>query len=153
MPHERQNLLGAHGLGKGLGAVLRALAPVLVEVQLAVAVEVLERVAIHLDDLGGVHDAQGGAAIGVGHAGPLVLAAGLAGPLGLDLLAVRVDGVLVSRRGGQRVGGRAGGAGAGVAAGEADHAAGDRGGLQEVPSGYVCHVLLPWCDLARMALR
>ena len=92
--HEGQNLLGGELIGQRGRAVCSALAPVLVEVQLAVAVEVLEGQAVDLDHLGGVHDAQLGTTIRISVAGPSV-AGLLARPLCLDVGAVRVDGVLV----------------------------------------------------------
>ena len=137
--HEREDLLGAHCVSEALGAVLVALAPVLVEVELAVAVEVLERVAVDLDDLCGVHDAERGAAL-LGHPRPAV-AHLLGGPLGLDVLAVRVDGVAVGRRRRSPVARRRRGR---VAAGEAHEACRDRGGGQEVPARDVAHFLLPF---------
>ena len=97
--HERQNLLSRELLCQRGRAICSALAPVLVEVELAVAVEVLEGQAVHLDHLRGVHHAQLGPAVGVGVARPAV-AGLLARPLCLDVRAVRVDGVLVGR--GQR---------------------------------------------------
>lgn len=140
VPHERDDLLGGKLIGQGLCTDVDRLAPVLVKVELAVAVRVAEGVAVDLDDLGLLHDAELGARVLVGHADPAV-ARGLGGPLGGGALLVGVDGVLVGGGGGQRVGG-----GSAFAASKADHphqARRDGGGLQEVPTGCVCHNLLP----------
>ena len=136
-PQEREQVVGAHHLGEGLGALVNGLAPVLVEVQLAVAVEVLERVAVDLDDLGGVHDAQDGAAVLVGDLGPAVTDL-LGGPLGLDVVLIGLDGVLVGRGSRERVGGGA----TGVAAGQAHEACGQGGACEETPTRDVLHVFL-----------
>ena len=134
--HEGQDLLGGELICQRGRAICSTLAPVLVEVELAVAVEVLEGQAVHLDDLGSVHNAQLGAAVRVGVAGPAV-AGLLARPLCLDVGAVRVDGVLVGAGRGRS------GTRARVAAGRAGRAArqprergGSRGSREEVPSRY-----------------
>ena len=131
-PDQREDVLDREHLGKRGGAVVDALAPILVEVELAVAVEVLEGVAVDLDDLGRVGNAKRGAAVLVGHARPAV-ANLLAGPLGLGALLVGLDRVLVGGRRGQRVSG--GGCRiVGAATGEADQACGQRRTGNESPA-------------------
>ena len=139
VPHERDDLVGGQLVCQGLGAHAGRLAPVLVEVQLAVAVGVAEGVAVNLDDLGLVHDAQLGAAVLVGDLVPAV-AGLLGGPLCLDVVLVGVDGVLVLGGRGQRVRGRAG---AGAAAGQAHQAGGDGAAGDEAPARDVSHGFLP----------
>ena len=139
VPHERDDLVSGQLVCQGLCANAGRLAPVLVEVQLAVSVGVAEGIAVHLDDLGLVHDAQLGAAVLVGDLVPAV-AGLLGGPLGLDVVLVGIDGVLVLGGRCQRVRGRAG---AGAAAGEAHQAGGDGAASDKAPARDVSHGFLP----------
>lgn len=130
--HELDELLAGELARKVRGAVVGALAPVLEETELAVAVHVAEGVAIDLDDAGRVGNAKRGAAVRVGHARPAV-ADFLAGPLGLGTLLVGIDGVLVGGRRGQRVSGAGARGAVGAAAGQAKKPRGQRGSGEKNP--------------------
>ena len=139
VPHERDDLLGGELVCQGLCTDVDRLAPVLVEVELAVAVRVAEGVAVDLDDLGLLHDTELGARVLVGHADPAV-ARGLGGPLGGGSLLVGIDGVLVGGGSGQRI---FPGAALGSAARERrGKARRQRRACQEAPARDVAHVLL-----------
>ena len=133
VPHELDALLAGELARKVRGAVVGALAPVLEEAELAVAVHVAEGVAIDLDDAGRVGNTDGGAAVGVGHARPAV-ADFLAGPLGLGALLVGIDGVLVGGRRGQRVSGAGARGAVGAAAGQTKKPCGQRGSGEKTPA-------------------
>ena len=132
VPHELDALLAGELAREVRGAVVGALAPVLEEAELAVAVHVAEGVAVDLDDACLVGNADGGAAVLVGHARPAVTNL-LAGPLGGSALLVGLDGVLVGGRSGKRVGGSGGGA-IGAAAGKAHQARSQRGSGEKTPA-------------------
>ena len=139
-PQQREDVLSAQGVGKGLGAVLGGLTPVLPHVELPVTVHIAERIAVNLDNLGGVHGAQLGATL-LGDPSPAVTHF-LARPLGLDALAVRVNRVGIGSGGGKRViAGRAR-ASSVVATGKAHQARRDRRGREEVPTRDVAHIFL-----------
>ena len=139
VPHERDDLLGGELVCQGLCTDVDRLAPVLVEVELAVAVRVAEGIAVDLDDLGLLHDTELGARVLVGHANPTV-ARGLGGPLGGDAVLIGVDRVLVGSGRGQRV---FPGAALGPAARERrGKARRQRRARQEAPARDVAHVLL-----------
>jgi len=125
--------------GERLGTCLGRLTPVLPQVELAVAVEVLERVAVHLDDVhaSAVGVAERGRTV-LGDLGPPVLHR-LARPLRLDGVTVRIDGIragvrclLARRRARATVGRRA-------TASERRKHPDCRRTLQEVPSRNVRH--------------
>lgn len=149
MPHEGDDLLARHLGSEGYGTVLIGLAPVLVEVELAVAVGIAEGEAAHLDHPLGAGNADLHA-VGVGVED--LAGAGLLGLVqGLDALAVGLDGIR-GRIGcgvgiGVGVGARiaaVGGRGAtGVVAGdEACRGRCERRAGKEVPTGELCHVSL-----------
>ena len=95
--HEREGLVGRELVGKCRGTLVGTLAPVFPEVKLAVAVEVLEREAVDLDELVGARHAQRRATL-VGHARPAVahLLLGMLGRARPPLLCV--DRVGIRRR-------------------------------------------------------
>ena len=137
VPHERDDLVSGQLVCQGLCADLGRLAPVLVEVELAVAVGIAEGVAAHLDDLGLVHDAELRAAVLVGHLVPAVTRL-LGGPLGGGALLVGVDGILVLGWRSQRVRGGAASAAAGKAHQAGRYgAAGDKAPASDVPHGFL----------------
>ena len=94
MPHEFDAVIAGELGCEVRRAIVRALAPVLKEGELAVAVHIAESVAIDLDDAGRVGRADLGAAVLVHRAGPAVTEL-LGGILGLDALLIGVNRVLV----------------------------------------------------------
>ena len=91
MEHELDAIVVRQSGGEVFRAVIGGLAPVLIEVKLAVAIKILKRKTIHLDDLILVHDANH-SAVGVGHADPAI-AGLLRGPKRLDIIAIDINGV------------------------------------------------------------
>ena len=96
MPHERKDLFGAQLFSQTLGTVFVRLAPILIEIELAIAIGIAERKPGHLDHARGVGDAYLCSAVRIDIARPAVPGL-LRGVFRLDIRAIRLDRVLVRR--------------------------------------------------------